>query len=373
MSLDENITFQSDVNAIKWPSALSVNAVDEYGYTNDELTRALDLARTTLKAIVSGERHHPITDLFQQWMKTKPRRSSALDHASSFGSAYFEYYVLPADRGLIEEWLGKNVFEWKGFTADHTEHWSTVVILAELVATRVYLQRTYQDDAEIYFLAQRRMHALQEETVFATAMDGCITRSLSQPEQVLAAAQQVVDTSYWQHDMKVESDMGELWNCFKLEIVDENFPIKDLVTTASNGGTYQWGLLGDLPLMKAMQLVDENVNIGTGTGQKHSRSASDDSYDKPGYVEKLKKQQATRKDQSIDQYFEISKRERGGLNTTQEAKPARKRPRVDSSLPTTRETRSQAKQAPSTGTVLAPTRTAKAIPKPKAAAKVRKR
>ena len=164
-----------------------------------ELTQALLDAQGAIAAVCLGKLQHPAYTDYQNWMGSEDARKQAHKAAARSQSftEHFDVDILPGDHSLLEDHLGFIMRTTKNDIANSEERRRVMVDLAtlllKLVILRVYLQRSWGDDFQIYYLAHKfegtELSKIRPDDPFADAKRGRIIRHLTIPEQVLLATE----------------------------------------------------------------------------------------------------------------------------------------------------------------------------------------
>ncbi|KAE9396958.1 hypothetical protein BT96DRAFT_941285 [Gymnopus androsaceus JB14] len=207
-----NVFLPGTVGDLKWPVSLMQDAVDLYSYENAAISKALNDAQAGIAEIIFGTSPHPIVDLFRRWSGlgsnkeqfTKWSRSEGkrvLSIPNSFRDECFDYDLLPGDYSISEAAciiLGQRIQQapTQSIIGGLMPSIDVARVLLDLVAVRVYLDRTPEDDIEIYHLARKYKPSESNEGCSSLASLGYLKRHLSVPESALAASQSSRDTRF---------------------------------------------------------------------------------------------------------------------------------------------------------------------------------
>ncbi|KIK50278.1 hypothetical protein GYMLUDRAFT_253125 [Collybiopsis luxurians FD-317 M1] len=337
---------QEDFGSIKWPVALHDDACDEYGYQNAAVMQALNEAMYSIIQIVSNPaaRPHPILAYYQDWLQQHSPKSLE----ASFQNDCFTYNLLPGDWSLSADATaalsGSLAGSLLGFDVGEALAVLPVIqVLCDLVVVRVYLGRPTSDDSQIYHLARNYSKKELESLEPNSPQDGFLQRHLSIPEGALAASQGSLDTQV----LPVYTNLTGLKGITssRHEISLENIPLFSDGTQAitahyKNGSPYMWNSHSQIdyftlaggepfpmstPLAKVVHLPpttppgppvkNKNVHLDPDSSPTHGYSLrqnpssttryekvhtlrkrsheedSEDDWEKPGYVKKLKHEQ----------------------------------------------------------------------------------
>ncbi|KAE9401742.1 hypothetical protein BT96DRAFT_937764 [Gymnopus androsaceus JB14] len=207
-----NVLPPETLGSLKWPISLMEDAVDLYSYENAAISKALNDAQDSITDIISGTSAHPIVDLFRRWSRLSSNKEQfikwsrlegkrVLSILNSFRDECFDYDILPGDYSLSETAciiLGHKIQQapTQSIIGGLMPSIDVARVLLDLVVVRVYLNRTPEDDIEIYHLARKYKPSESKESCSSLASLGYLKRHLSVPESALAASQSSRDTRF---------------------------------------------------------------------------------------------------------------------------------------------------------------------------------
>lgn len=183
---------QKNLGTIKWPVRLEDNAAEKHNYSNSAIRKVLEDTYGAVLEILLGERDHPIVNLYNTWIKNRPRSIKLiLQHHFNF-SRQFSPSILPGDDSLIEPFLLYLRHDVKDSKVLVESHWIDIVgnILFRLAILRTYLGRKPCDDDQIFYLAYTggSPDNITPDDIFSEAKRGSIDRILTIPEKAVAAS-----------------------------------------------------------------------------------------------------------------------------------------------------------------------------------------
>ncbi|KAJ3552568.1 hypothetical protein NM688_g4086 [Phlebia brevispora] len=179
--------------ALAWPTRLIENAVDKYGYSNVNLTHALEDAFYSVWEIISGKRLHPVVQRYKDEM---PKGVERPQWTTQFHDRY-RIPILEGDDGLIDHYLAELQARLKqempkvdegdvhSLSIDSRIH-GIALMLLRLVILREYLERKPEDDDEIYRLI---VSAADEERAQHTT-----TKNRDEPSTTSDKTDEAIDT-----------------------------------------------------------------------------------------------------------------------------------------------------------------------------------
>lgn len=205
------------------------------GYKNRSLTVALQKAYRPILEIISGNRTHPLRNLFDEWMRPShgKQKMTSKDQAAR-ASEFNLKYPIPIFFG--DDTLYHGMLHLMLDAGDHRLENSLVLGLAQslfkLVILREYLHRSPSDDAQVFTL-WRQGFILRQVTVGERAQEACRTRRWDDGG-VMKADENLITVS-----IKVDPELS----------IPDDFPLATITSE------YAWlntphltGLSGPLPL-----------------------------------------------------------------------------------------------------------------------------
>ncbi|KAH9849131.1 hypothetical protein C2E23DRAFT_897161 [Lenzites betulinus] len=182
------------IGAIMWPERLLEDAADNEEFDVPEISQALKRAFSSIKAIVSGQRPHPILEAFDEFVIHTTKSGHTPENATRFATAY-KLDILPGDSSLILQSLTQLqiVLAANPSSLEIPQDalvFGIGVVLFNLVIVRTYLERPPSDDLALYNLLRSSSTSQSPYR---------LVRQLSHSEQALAACEGAQDTSDPQH------------------------------------------------------------------------------------------------------------------------------------------------------------------------------
>lgn len=168
-----NCTDSTQLGTFKMPSTLFEDAHESLFYTNMFLQAGFDAALPFVMGILSGRRQHPVIEEFDGWAITKPQhatRTAREMSRNSFVQERFSLPLLPADRGLVTDFL-PSLSRATGVPGSPYEiprtseelqafnrrlHEGPAVVLLSVVALRIVMGLSPHRDKAIYYMCLDR-------------------------------------------------------------------------------------------------------------------------------------------------------------------------------------------------------------------------
>lgn len=154
--MDQFLSRSKQAGCILWPYRLCEDAADLYGYENIEVSAALVDALDSIWKIISGEREHPIMQVFTD---SQTRGGSEVKNTSNWASTY-KLSILPGDRSLTVNFVQELRRRFARIEISPRMSIDSLVfgpgtVLLDLVILCTYLGRLPQDDITIYNVVEK--------------------------------------------------------------------------------------------------------------------------------------------------------------------------------------------------------------------------
>lgn len=225
---------------------LEEDAADLYGYKNAVIRKALEESYGAVLDIILGERYHPIVDMYNSWIKNRPRSIKLiLQHHFNF-TQQFSHSLIPGDMSLIPPLLLYLQDAVKDSKTLVELHWINTVglLLFKLVVMRMYLGRLPCDDNRVFYLAYKGSYfdtAIAADDVHLGAIKGSLERILTTPERAAASSGSIQNIGIFRslHRKIVHTDISG--SPLIKALTDTNQPYTFFQTTAVGlTGGHQW-------------------------------------------------------------------------------------------------------------------------------------
>ncbi|KAL4256927.1 hypothetical protein AB1N83_010648 [Pleurotus pulmonarius] len=182
---------ERNVGTIQWPLWLIEDAADNHKYRHNTLIQALKDSMPYISSILNGSQYHPIMSAHSTWNASLQDKRASRSAMQQFAFSNFFYLpVLPGDLSLfgLQEVNGD---VWKSVRVQRGALMPVFEILCSVVILRTYLRRNQEDDEQVYYLAVRasghHLHPLPDNHPMFPALDGHLTRYLTEPEEASIA------------------------------------------------------------------------------------------------------------------------------------------------------------------------------------------